>query len=61
MTGTKPILLDPKTAEGKYSDVIETARWLANEGDYGTAPNALAVMVRESDTFRRAQRKIAQG
>lgn len=47
------ITVNRLVGNGKYSDVIDIAEVLASE-DLGTPANAIAVMVRESDRFRKA-------
>lgn len=47
------VVIDRRTGDGKFGDVIDVAEWLAS-GDWGSAPNALAVMARRSDLYREA-------
>lgn len=47
------IEIDRQTGNGKYGDVLDAAEQLA-AGDYGSAVNALAVMVRKSPLFHEA-------
>ena len=51
------ITIDRQTGHGKYADVLDAADELAR-GDYGSATNAIAVMVRQSDLYREAIAKL---
>lgn len=45
------ILLQRGVRDGKYDELLDVSEFLG-EGDYGSAPNALAVMVRQSPLFQ---------
>ncbi len=51
------ITIDRTTGDGKYTDIIDTAELLGDE-DYGSAVNAIAVMVRQSPLFQDAQKRM---
>lgn len=57
MSQINSILLDREAGNGKYADVIDVATRLGN-GSYGSATNALAVMVRQSRLFKEAMAEI---
>lgn len=44
------LTIDRATGDGKYADVLDVAERLAN-GDYGSATNAVVVMIRQSPLF----------
>lgn len=52
------LTIDRVTGDGKYADVLDVCQELAN-GDYGSATNALIVMVRQSPLFKRTAQKAA--
>jgi hypothetical protein len=56
------VTIDRQTGDGKYADVLAVAEHLG-DGDYGSAANAIAVMVRQSRLFSKtlAQLKEADG
>jgi len=45
------------TGDDRYGDVLDVAERLA-EGDYGSAANAIAVMVRQSPLFQETLAKL---
>lgn len=47
------VAINRETGDGKYADILDVAEHLAN-GDYGSATNAIAVMVRQSPLFKQA-------
>jgi len=49
--------IERATGNGKYGDVLDVAEALA-DGNYGTSPNALAVMVRQSPLFQETLTKL---
>jgi len=49
--------INRNTGDERYGDVLDVAERLA-EGDYGTAANAIAVMVRQSPLFQQTLEKL---
>ncbi len=53
------VALNRKDAGGRYGDVLDVCERLAGpSGDYGSATNALFVMVRQSPLFKTEFEKI---
>lgn len=53
------VLIDRRVGDGKYRDVIDVCEALAAE-DYGSAPNALLVMVRKSPLFQETLSRLRE-
>lgn len=51
------ITIDRETGNGKYADVLDVCETLGNT-DYGSASNALLVMIRQSRLFQRTLRQM---
>lgn len=52
------VTIDRATGDGKYADVLDVAERLGRVGDYGSAANAIAVMVRQSRLFAKTSEQL---
>lgn len=53
MAQLRTVTIDRRSRNGAYSDILDAAQVLAG-GDYGSATNAIAVMVRQSPHYHSA-------
>ena len=53
------LVLERTSGDGQYEDVMDVSEYLGR-GLYGSAPNALVTMVRQSKLFQRTVKKMAK-
>ena len=51
------VTIDRRSRKGAYADILDAAQQMAG-GDYGSATNAIAVMVRQSPHYSVAMERL---